>query len=51
MAFLMQARTCTLEDAFFYVKALRPAVQPSQQHLEVLAKLEVEVLLYIMLYC
>ena len=42
MAFLMQDRNCTLEDAFYYVKSLRPAVQPAPQHLEALAKYEAE---------
>ncbi|XP_057370320.1 uncharacterized protein LOC130691389 [Daphnia carinata] len=42
MAVLMQDKSCTLEDSFYYVKCLRPAVQPSPPHLEVLSKFETE---------
>ena len=42
MAVLMQDKNCTLEDAFYYVKCLRQAVQPSVCHLDVLCKFETE---------
>lgn len=39
----MMDKNCTLEDAFYYIKCLRPAVQPSPAHLEILSKLEFEI--------
>jgi len=39
---MMTDKNCTLEDAFYHIKCLRPAVQPSPPHLDVLSKLEVE---------
>ena len=43
MAFLIQHKKCTLEDAFYYVKSLRSAVQPDSSHLNVLAQMEVDI--------
>ncbi|XP_059476137.1 dual specificity protein phosphatase 10-like [Neocloeon triangulifer] len=43
MALLMQQCSCSLEDAFYHVKACRPTVQPSDVMLQALAKLEAEI--------
>lgn len=43
MALLMQQCSCSLEDAFYHVKACRPTVQPSDMMLQALAKLEAEI--------
>jgi predicted protein tyrosine phosphatase len=43
MALLMQQCSCSLEDAFYHVKACRPTVQPSEMMLQALAKLEAEI--------
>ncbi|XP_071442569.1 serine/threonine/tyrosine-interacting-like protein 1 [Hetaerina americana] len=40
MAFLMKDRACTLEDAYYYVRRCRPAVQLSETLLKSLAHLE-----------
>jgi len=42
MAFLMQTKNCTLEDAYYYVKSLRSAVQPSPPLLQALSKMEAQ---------
>ncbi|KAF4521614.1 hypothetical protein B566_EDAN006656 [Ephemera danica] len=43
MALLMHQRSCSLEDAYYYVKRCRPTVQPSDILLKALAKFEVEI--------
>jgi len=42
VSFLMNEKLCTLEDAFYYVKSLRPSCQPCPLYMDVLSKYEVE---------
>lgn len=42
VSFLMNEKLCTLEDAFYYVKSLRPSCQPCPLYMDLLSKYEVE---------
>lgn len=39
---MTQTKNCTLEDAYYYVKSLRSAVQPSPPLLQALSKMEAQ---------
>jgi len=43
MAYLMAARGCTLEDAYFYLESLRPTIQPAYHFLKQLMNYEAEI--------
>lgn len=42
IAYLMHQKLCTLEDAHYYVKSLRPIIQPSEHFMEELSHFECE---------
>ena len=43
IAYLMAARGCTLEDAYFYLESVRPSTQPALHFLRQLSNYEAEV--------
>jgi len=42
ISYLMYQKSCTVEDAHYYVKSLRPIIQPSEHYLQELSKYEAE---------